>query len=70
MKRDWGRCLDMRLADRPGHEVKWPLLMATMKVELTGLKAAALNYWASSRLVMSWRRIPFAWFGWERVGDC
>ena len=31
----------MRLADRPGHEVNWPLLMAAMKVDLTGLKAAA-----------------------------
>ena len=37
----WGICLDTRLADRPGHDVKWKFLMATMKVDLTGLKAAA-----------------------------
>ena len=41
MKGDWGRCLEMRLADRPGHEVKWTLLMAATKAELTGIKAAA-----------------------------
>ena len=41
MKEDWGRCLEIRLADRPGHDVKWPLLMAAMKVDLTGLKAEA-----------------------------
>ena len=41
MKGDRGRCFEMRLADRPGHEVKWPLLMAARKVDLTGLKAAA-----------------------------
>ena len=41
MKGDWGRCLEIRLTDRPGHDVKWPLLMAEMKVDLTGLKAAA-----------------------------
>ena len=28
----WERCLDMRFADRPVHEVKWPLLMAAMKI--------------------------------------
>ena len=41
VKGDWVRCLEMRLADRPGHEVKWPLLMATTKVDFTGMKAAA-----------------------------
>ena len=41
MKGDWGRCLDMRLVDRPGHEVKWPLVMAAMNVYLKGLEAAA-----------------------------
>ena len=41
MKGDWERSLEMRLADRPGHEVKWPLLMAEMKMDLIGLKAAA-----------------------------
>ena len=41
MKGDWGIYLDIRLADSPGHEVKWPLLMAAMKMDLTGLKAAA-----------------------------
>ena len=39
-KGDWVRCLEMRLVDRR-HELKWPLLMTAMKVELTGLKAAA-----------------------------
>ena len=41
MKGDWGNVLEMRLTDSPGHEVKWPLLMAAMKVELKGTKAAA-----------------------------
>ena len=41
MKGDWGRCLEMKLADRSGHDVKWPLLMEAMKVDLTGLKAVA-----------------------------
>ena len=41
MKEDWGRCLEIRPADRTGDDVKWPLLMAAMKVDLTGLKAGA-----------------------------
>ena len=41
MKVDRGRCFVMKLADRPGHEVEWLLFMAEMKVDLTGLKAAA-----------------------------
>ena len=28
LKGKWGICLEIRLADRPGHDVKWPLLMA------------------------------------------
>ena len=38
---DWGRCFEIRLAERPGHDVKWQLSMAEMEVNLTGLKAAA-----------------------------
>ena len=41
MKGDRGICFEMRPVDRPGHEVKWLLLMADRKVELIGLKAAA-----------------------------
>ena len=41
VKKYWGRCLEIIPADRPGHDVKWPLLMAAMKVELMRLKAAA-----------------------------
>ena len=63
MKEDCGRCFDIRLAERPDHDVKWPLLVVEMKVDLTGLKAAAWKYWVSSRLVVSWRRMPLAWFG-------
>ena len=59
----------MGLTYKPGHEVKWLLLMAEIKVELTGMKATAWKYWASSRLVMYWRRMPFAWFGWDRFVD-
>ena len=44
MKGDCGRCLETRLAEIPGHEVKWPRLMVVMKVDLTGLKAALWNY--------------------------
>ena len=63
MKEDCGRCLEIRLVEIPGHEIKWPLLMAEMNVDLTGMKAAAWNYWASSRLVLSWKIMPLAWFG-------
>ena len=41
MKEDWGIYLEISLADKRGHDVKWPLLMAEMKVDLTGLKSAA-----------------------------
>ena len=63
MKDDCGIFLEIRLAERPGHDVKWPLLMANMKVDLTGLKAATWKYLVSSRLMVSWRRMPLAWFG-------
>ena len=53
VKGDCGRFLDMRLAERPGHDVKWPWLMAVMKVDLTGLKAAAWKYLESSCLFVS-----------------
>ena len=52
MKGDCGRCLDVRLAERPFCDIKWPQLMAVMKVDLTGLKAATWKYLASSRLVV------------------
>ena len=70
MKGDCGRCLEMRLAERPDHNLKWPGLMAVMKVDLTGLKAATWKYFSSSRLVVSYQRILLAWIGWERVDDC
>ena len=70
MKGDCGRCLEMRLAKRLDHDVKWPWLMVAMKVDLTGLKAAAWKYLASSHLVVSQQRIPLDWFGWERVDAC
>ena len=41
MEEDWGRCLEIRPTDRPGHDVKWPLLMAEMKVYLKGMKYSA-----------------------------
>ena len=53
MKGGCGICLEMSLAERLGHEVKWPRLMAVMKVDLTGLKAAAWKYLASSRFLVS-----------------
>ena len=53
MKGDCGRCLEIRLEERPGHDVKWPRLMAVMKVDFTGLKAYAWNYLASSCLFVS-----------------
>ena len=39
--------------ERPVHDVKFPWLMAVMKVYLAGLKASAWNYLASSLLVVS-----------------
>ena len=53
MKEDYGRCLEIMLAESPGHDVKWPRLMALINVDLTGLKAAAWKYWVSSSLVLS-----------------
>ena len=38
MKGYWVRCFEMRLMDRTVHEVKWPMLMAARKVDLTGLE--------------------------------
>ena len=70
MKDDCGRCLEIMLAERPVHDVKWPFLMVDMKVDFTGLKAAAWKYWSSSRLVISWQRMPLVWFGLERFDDC
>ena len=63
VKEYWGRYLEIRLAERPGHDMKWPLLMAAIKVELTVLKADAWKYWESLCLVVSWHIIPLAWFG-------
>ena len=70
MKDDCGRCLEIRLAERPVHDVKWPLLMVYMMVDFTGLKAAAWKYWSSSRLVISCQRMLLVWFGSERFDDC
>ena len=36
----------------PGHDVKWPLLMAEIKLDLTGMKDSAWKYWESLRLVV------------------
>ena len=69
-KEDWGRWLEIRLTERPGHGLKWPLLMVDMKVDLTGLEAVAWKYWESLRLVVSWRRMSLAWFRSERFDDC
>ena len=70
MKGDFGRCLEMRLAERPGYDVNWIRLMAVMKLYLTGLKDSAWNYWESSHLVVSWWIIPLAWFRYERFDYC
>ena len=51
MKEDFGGCLEMRLAERPCHEVKRPQLMAVMNIDLTGLKADVRKYLASLLLV-------------------
>ena len=53
MKGECGRCLEMRLAESPGHDMKWPQLMAVMKVDFRGPKAAVWKYLASFRLVVS-----------------
>ena len=50
---NFGRCLEMRFSEIPGHDVKWPWLMATIKVNVTGMKAAVWKYLTSSRLVDS-----------------
>ena len=44
--------MDISLADRPVYDLKWPWLVAVMKVDFTGLKAAAWKYLASSWLVV------------------
>ena len=48
-----GRCLEMSLVESLGHDMKWPRLMAVMKVDLTGLKAAVWKYLEISCLVVS-----------------
>ena len=55
--------MEIRLSERSVHDVKGPLLVVDIKVDLTGLKAAAWKYWESLSLVVSWRRMPLAWFG-------
>ena len=52
MKGDCGRCLEMRLVERPDHDAKGHRLMELMKIYFTGLKAAAWNYLASLCLVV------------------
>ena len=63
MREDCRRYLEIRFAERPGHVLKWPLSMENMKVYLTGMKAAAWKYWASSHLVVSCRKMPLTGFG-------
>ena len=53
MKGGCRRFLEMGLAERPGHNVKWSWLMAVMKVDLTGMKAATWKYLASLHLEVS-----------------
>ena len=53
MKGGCGSFLDMRIAERSGHDVKWPWFIAVMKVGLMWLKSVAWKYLASSRLVVS-----------------
>ena len=53
MKRDCGKFLEMRLAERTDHDVKWHWLMVVMRVNLTELKDATWYYLASTRLVVS-----------------
>ena len=53
MKEDCGICLEIRFAKRPGYDMKCPLLMDMINVNVKGLKAAACNYLASLRLVLS-----------------
>ena len=52
MKGYCGGCLEIRLAERSGRDVKWLRLMAVMKVDFMVLKAASWKYLASSRLVV------------------
>ena len=53
LKGGFGRFLEMSLAERPDHDVKWPRLMVAMKIDFKGLKSAAWKYLASFRLVAS-----------------
>ena len=52
MKGYCGRCLEMRLAERPDHDMKWPWLMTVIKVDFPVLKTSAWKYLASSCLVV------------------
>ena len=47
----FGRCLEIRVEVRPGHDVKKPALMASMKVLGTGENNAACRKVATSRSV-------------------
>ena len=53
MKGDCGRCLEMRLAEIPGHDVNWTRVMVAIKVDLTGLKDDTWKYFMGLRLVVS-----------------
>ena len=53
MKGYCGRFLEMNVAERPVHNLKWPRLTEVMKVDLTGMKAAAWKYLVSYCLVVS-----------------
>lgn len=51
---DLMRCFLMRLTVRPGHVVKWPFLIAWMKVEVTSANAHLCKYAARSLFVLFW----------------
>jgi hypothetical protein len=48
--RDFGRWRWTALVVRPGHVMIWFLVMASLSVDGTGLKALVCKYWSSSLL--------------------
>ncbi len=71
--RDLGRCFVISVAVRPGHELKWPRLIAHRSVDGSGLKAQAWRKAARSCVVRRWRMAPLATWrfagGWDASVD-
>ena len=65
MKGYWEICLEIWLVERPGHDVKWPLLMAVMKLDLTAPVGCSMNVLGKFAIgdVMADNAVCLVWMG-------